>query len=85
MSKPLLGRRALITGASRGIGAAIARSLSEAGAELGLVARDKAQLDSLAAQLPTDCLTISADLSTVEGVERAASLALESAAGGGVL
>src|SRR4051794_10771285 len=37
--RPLEGRVAVVTGASRGIGAAIARALAEAGAKLGLGSR----------------------------------------------
>ncbi len=47
----LLGRRALVTGASRGIGRACAISLAQAGADIALVARDKAALDTLASEL----------------------------------
>ena len=39
------GRVALVTGASRGIGAAIARSLHDAGVRLGLASRSGADLD----------------------------------------
>ena len=53
------GRRILLTGASRGIGRALAQALHEEGAELALVARNPGPLQALAEQLdarayPTD-------------------------------
>ncbi|GAC1434095.1 MAG: hypothetical protein NVSMB51_00380 [Solirubrobacteraceae bacterium] len=46
------GTRVLITGASRGIGRALARALAERGAIVGLAARSTAELEALAATLP---------------------------------
>ncbi len=47
----LTGRVAIVTGASRGIGAAIARALSAAGARVVLAARDASALHALAEEL----------------------------------
>ncbi len=45
------GRTALITGAGKGIGAAIARAYAEAGADVVLAARTQADLESVAADV----------------------------------
>lgn len=45
------GRRALVTGAGRGIGVAAAAALAEAGAEVTLVARSGAEVEAVAAAL----------------------------------
>ncbi len=55
--------KALITGASSGIGREIARLLSERGYELILCARREERLRELAAELPTVCHIIAADVS----------------------
>lgn len=54
---------AVITGASSGIGAEIARELSRRGHELVLVARSADKLEALATELPTTAHVIPADLS----------------------
>jgi NAD(P)-dependent dehydrogenase (short-subunit alcohol dehydrogenase family) len=51
MTGPLAGGTAVVTGASRGIGRAIAHRLAEAGADVALWARDEAALQRVADEL----------------------------------
>lgn len=55
-------RRCLVTGAGRGIGAAVARRLSAEGHAVALTARSEAELTTLAAELPGRSLVVPADL-----------------------
>ncbi|MDN3243083.1 SDR family NAD(P)-dependent oxidoreductase [Glycomyces tritici] len=50
-TQPLTGKRALVTGASRGIGRAIALALAEAGADVAVLARGGDALESVAAEI----------------------------------
>lgn len=63
--------RALITGASSGIGLAFARRIARDGHDLILVARGKERLDTVARELEKSgaaCEVIGADLTTAEGL-----------------
>ena len=71
MKIDLSGRRALIAGASRGIGLAIARSFAEAGADVAICARQAVPLEAAAASLRTHGRRVTArpcDLSSAEQV-----------------
>ena len=76
----LTGKRALVTGATKGIGAVVAPLLAEAGADVAIVGRDPAGLaatrDAVLAH-DRDCLPIEADLSMKTGPTEAASAALD--------
>jgi 2-deoxy-D-gluconate 3-dehydrogenase len=69
----LNGRTALVTGASRGLGAAMARALAEAGADVALHASQRADT-SAARDLSTACgvraFAVSADLAERDAPER---------------
>lgn len=60
------GRVALITGAGRGIGRAVAVQLSREGFRVALTARHKAELDETAAECAGDAMMVPADI-TAEG------------------
>jgi 3-oxoacyl-[acyl-carrier protein] reductase len=70
----LAGRVALVTGAARGIGAATAVALAQAGARVGLVDRDRAGVESTAdavGRAGGDALAIGADVTDAPALERA--------------
>ncbi len=74
------GRRALVTGASKGIGFEICRVLAEAGADIVAVARDSGGLAEICAEVEhigRNCLAVEAELATVEGPRHAAQRALD--------
>ena len=62
MDLHLAGKIAIVTGASRGIGRAIAENLASEGMHLVLAARSGDLLEGLAASLPTDSLVQTVDL-----------------------
>jgi NAD(P)-dependent dehydrogenase (short-subunit alcohol dehydrogenase family) len=75
----LKGKKALVTGASKGIGTELCSVLAEAGADIVAVARDEAGLAEVKAAVAARgrrCLVIPADLGTEEAPERAAREAL---------
>lgn len=72
----LAGKKALVTGASRGIGAAAARALSAAGADVALLARDVDGLRATASQVESNgqvAHVVQCDLADVSSIEAAAS------------
>lgn len=66
-------RRVFITGASSGIGAALARHYAAQGAVLGLAARREGMLDALVAQLDTECAIYALDVRDAIGLQQAAA------------
>jgi NADP-dependent 3-hydroxy acid dehydrogenase YdfG len=78
----LAGRSALVTGASRGIGAAIARGLAHHGARVALLARGESALRALANELGPDAFAVPCDVSDARATERAIATVTEAMNGG---
>ncbi|XP_059804559.1 L-xylulose reductase-like [Hypanus sabinus] len=70
MELSFAGKRALVTGAGKGIGRAIAKALLACGAEVIAVTRTQSDLDSLVQECPK-MLTICVDLGNWEATENA--------------
>ncbi|RAN39093.1 MULTISPECIES: 3-oxoacyl-[acyl-carrier-protein] reductase [unclassified Hyphomonas] len=73
----LSGRTALVTGASGGIGSAIAKAMSEAGAKVVLSGTREGVLNEVAATLPGESAVVTCNLSDPEAVDGLAAKAEE--------
>lgn len=73
-SLPLQGKSALVTGASRGIGAAISLALAAAGARVALLARTRAALDDVAKRAGNDSFAVECDLSSPASTDSAVEI-----------
>ncbi len=71
MDLELEGKAALVTGASRGIGRAIAVALAQEGGHVAAVARGAEDLETLAAELGAPHTVIVADVATADGAQAA--------------
>jgi len=67
----MTGKRVLITGASRGIGAAAAREFAAAGAQVALAARSADAVEALAREIGPSALALPCDVSDYAQVEAA--------------
>ena len=72
----LSGQVAIVTGASRGIGADTARLFVEAGAQVALLARSRDSIEALARELGEDAIAIACDVSSAEDMAAAVDTCL---------
>jgi NAD(P)-dependent dehydrogenase (short-subunit alcohol dehydrogenase family) len=77
MALPLAGRHAVVTGAGRGIGAAIAARLAAEGARVTLLSRTQSQLDQVAAPLGAAAQTVAADITDSQSIRQAFAQAVQ--------
>lgn len=85
---PLAGRRAVVTGAGRGIGRSIALALAEAGADVAVTARTASEVEQLAEQIKgmgRRSLFTPCDVTSVEQVQQMAQTFLEGLGGVDIL
>lgn len=78
------GKVAVVTGAGRGIGAAIARTYADVGANLVLAARTESQLEEVAADVRAaggEAVTVVADVSDLETLDGLVNTAVEAFGG----
>ncbi|MGV6811465.1 MAG: SDR family oxidoreductase [Brevirhabdus sp.] len=73
----LTKKTVIITGASRGIGAAAARMFAECGANVALLARSTAEIDAIAAEIGENAMAIACDVASFEQVDAAVARTID--------
>ncbi len=85
---PLAGRRAIVTGAGRGIGRSIALTFAQVGADVAVTARTTSELETLVAQIQAmgrHSLAVSCDVTDTEQVQYMAKTLIEGLGGVDIL
>ncbi|MGZ6950065.1 MAG: SDR family NAD(P)-dependent oxidoreductase, partial [Ilumatobacteraceae bacterium] len=77
MQISLNGKVALVTGASKGIGRAIAGSLADAGAKVMLSSRKQDQLDIAAAEIGGDTAVFAANAGDIDAAKACVTATIE--------
>src|ERR1700737_4388947 len=79
------GKHAIVTGGSRGIGKAIARELAREGIDVGIVARNKGDLEATARELAAETgqriIPLAADVTSKEQVDEMVAQAVRQLGG----
>lgn len=81
---PLAGKRAVVTGAGKGIGRSIALALAEAGADVAVTARTASDIEQLAGEIQAmgrRAFSVPCDVTEVDQVQRMATTLLEKLGG----
>src|SRR6266700_2682231 len=84
----LAGRRAVVTGAGRGIGRSIALALAQAGADVAVSARTNTEIEALAAQIQSmgrQSLAVPCDVTNTEQVQHMAKILITGLGGVDIL
>ena len=81
MQISLEGKVALITGASKGIGNAIAKSMAESGAKVMLSSRKQDQLEAAASEIEGDTAVFAANVGDVEAADACVAATIETFGG----
>ena len=77
VSSSLAGKTAVVTGASRGIGAAISTALGAAGARVALLARSESSIAAVAAKIGNGAEGVVCDVTDAKSVANAATIVRE--------
>ena len=73
LEKEFLGKRIIVTGASRGLGAMACEALAKRGAKIAMLSRSKKEIDNLKNRLknPSSHISIKVDLLKNDGIKLA--------------